>query len=61
MLTYTQSLDHVALCERDLINCEGEDYTGSADYLLAFDAFQKAKDYHREQFGSLTKRNGEWA
>ena len=61
MLTYTESIEYITFCERDLINSEGAEYTGSDDYLRSFDAFQQAKDYHRAQFGSLTKRNGEWA
>ena len=61
MLTYEESLDYIMLCERDLNNSEGTEYTGSEDFLRAFDAFQQAKDYHRAQFGAPTKRNGEWA
>ena len=60
-MTYTQSLDNIMLCERNLMNCEDAEHTTQNDYLQAFDAFQQAKDYHRAQFGAPTKRNGEWA
>lgn len=62
MLTYTQSLDQIKLCERDLMLCEGaDDYNNQEDFLRAFDAFQEAKYYHLRYFGAPTKRNGEWA
>lgn len=60
MLTYTQSLDNITLCERDLMLCENAKHNTQEDFLRAFDAFQQAKDYHRNQFGAPTKRNGEW-
>lgn len=62
MLTYTQSLDHIAKCERDFMLCEDAEYTNQDDFLRAFDAFQEAKYYHLRYFGAHpTKRNGEWA
>jgi len=54
MLTYKQSLDHIALCERDLILCEDTEHSTQEDFLRAFDKYQQAKDWHQAQFGAST-------
>ena len=39
MLTYKQSLDHIALCERAFNLCEDAEHSTQEDFLRAFDKY----------------------
>ena len=59
MLTQAQSLDHISLCERDLMLCEDAEHSTQDDFLRAFDKYQQAKDWHQRQFGASTNHTNQ--
>lgn len=58
-MTYEQSLRYIKIAEAVYFrDCD----LAETDEVIANDleCFHTAKQYHREQFGSLSKHNGEW-